>query len=254
MSRPITKDDVILNKKESIKQLNRLLESYISSPTHLKKANLISYWLKSYCEYLRREETFDSKRMIAYKRGDVIKADFGFNIGSEHGGLHYAVVLDVNNKHSSPVVTVLPLSSGTESSVYERDVYLGNELYTKVSSKHKLLYENAKQKLEQANQIIEALSQANATSVDELLLTLKAQQDELEQDVEQLKKYRFEINNMKQGSIAMMEQITTISKMRIYIPRKSSDILYGISFSPTAMDKINKQLQTLFIGNAEDEN
>ena len=191
--------------------------------------------------------------MIAYKRGDIIKADFGFNIGSEHGGLHYAVVLDVNNKHSSPVVTVLPLSSGTESSVYERDVYLGNELYTKVSSKHKLLYESAKQKLEQANKIIEALSQAKASSVDELLLSLQTQHDELEQDVEQLKKYRFEINNMKQGSIAMMEQITTISKMRIYIPRKSSDILYGISFSPAAMDKINKQLQTLFIGNVEDE-
>ena len=198
MSRPITKDEVILNKKEAIKQLNRLLESYIASPTHQKKANLISYWLKSYCEYLRREETFDPKRMIAYKRGDIIKADFGFNIGSEHGGLHYAVVLDVNNKHSSPVVTVLPLSSGTESSVYERDVYLGNELYTKVSSKHKLLYESAKQKLEQANKIIEALSQAKASSVDELLLSLQTQHDELEQDVEQLKKYRFEINNMKQ--------------------------------------------------------
>lgn len=250
MSKLLVKEDVIQHKKSAIKKLNHLLETYIASPSHLKKANLVSYWLESYSEYLQWEEDFDPTQIIAYKRGDVIKANFGFNIGSEHGGLHYAVVLDANNKQRSPVVTVLPLCSGTENSVYERDVYLGNELYTKVSSKHKLLLESATQKLNQSTQILDALCRTNTSSVEPLINTLQLQQDELKNDIALLHKYRIEISNMKEGSIAMMEQITTISKMRIYVPRKSSDILYGISFSAPAMEKINKQLQALFIGKA----
>ena len=62
-------------------------------------------------------------------------------------------------------------------------------------------------------------------------------------------KYGKEISHMKQGSIAMMEQITTVSKMRIYVPKKSTDILYGISFSAESMEKLTKQLINLYIRN-----
>lgn len=39
MSAPITKEDVIKNKKESIKCINKMLEGFINDPTekHLKK-------------------------------------------------------------------------------------------------------------------------------------------------------------------------------------------------------------------------
>ena len=39
MSKEFTKDDVIQNKKEAIKSLNRMLEGFINDPTgnHLKK-------------------------------------------------------------------------------------------------------------------------------------------------------------------------------------------------------------------------
>ena len=54
MSAPITKEDVIKNKKESIKCINKMLEGFINDPTekHLKKANLISYWLKDYVKMI----------------------------------------------------------------------------------------------------------------------------------------------------------------------------------------------------------
>lgn len=47
MSKELTKESVIQNKKESIKTLNKMLEFFINDPTgkHLKKANLISYWI-----------------------------------------------------------------------------------------------------------------------------------------------------------------------------------------------------------------
>ena len=46
-----------------------------------------------------------------YKRGEIVKVHLGFNVGSEEGGLHYAVVLDKNNAKSSPVITIIPLTS-----------------------------------------------------------------------------------------------------------------------------------------------
>ena len=52
---------------------------------------------------------------------------------------------------------------------------------------------------------------------------------------------------MKNGSVAKIEQITTVSKQRIYIPKNKKDLLYGISFSKEAMEKINGKIKELYI-------
>ncbi len=51
---------------------------------------------------------------------------------------------------------------------------------------------------------------------------------------------------MKKGSIAMVGQITTISKQRIYDPQKMGDILSGIRISNESLDKINEKMKQLF--------
>lgn len=261
MSKELTKDNVIRHKKQAIKQLNNLLEMYINNPDgkFLKKADLLSYWLENFSDYIKNETTFNPQGLISYKRGDVIKLNFGFNVGSEHGGMHYAIVLDNNNLHSSPVVTVIPLSSGTAYSTYRRDVFLGQELYIKLNAKHKLLLENTVNKINENDALAQALNytlhefQKTEPSSDKtehiklLISDLSKRVEEAQRDLELLKKYKKEISHMKQGSTALMEQITTISKMRIYVPKKSTDILYGISFSPEAMDKVSKQLLNLYL-------
>ena len=40
-----------------------------------------------------------------------------------------------------------------------------------------------------------------------------------------------EIKNMKKGSIALVNQITTISKIRIYDPKRNDDVLSKIRLS-----------------------
>lgn len=261
MSKSFTKEEVILHKKQAIKTINNLLEMYINSSDekHLKKANLISYWLENFSSYIKNENNFNPQELISYKRGDVVKLNFGFNVGSEHGGLHYAIVLDNNNLHSSPVITVVPLSSGTASTTYQRDVFLGQELYIKLNAKNKSLMESAKKKLTDNSKIFSALNdtyeEAKKTNlpsdqednIRKVILSVQEQVKEVEEDILLLEKYNKEISRMKQGSIAMMEQITTVSKMRIYIPRKSSDTLYGISFSAESMEKINAQLINLYL-------
>ena len=52
---------------------------------------------------------------------------------------------------------------------------------------------------------------------------------------------------MKKGSIALISQITTISKQRIYDPKTSTDILANLRVSNTTLDLIDEKIKELFI-------
>lgn len=58
-------------------------------------------------------------------------------------------------------------------------------------------------------------------------------------------KIKSELYKMKDGSIAKIEQITTISKQRIFDLKGSNDVLSGIQFTSAAMDKINERIKEL---------
>lgn len=280
MSKELTKDDVITNKKEAIKALNKLIESFINDSTgrHLKKANLLSYWLKDYVKMISYEEKFEPTKNIAYKRGNIVKLNFGFNIGCEYGGLHYGVVLDNKNDHSSPVITVIPLTSlKSDKEIHSNSVELGNEIYRLL----KIKYDTIQKTLaEEQNEIKEMISIANTmvnfvnTNLDELnsldagsneydkklksarsyldsshklqeIWEKKLEHNQIEQ--EYLTKIGEEISRMKKGSVALVNQITTISKIRIFDPRNIKGVLSGISLSAESMEKINQKIKELYI-------
>lgn len=279
MSELLDKEKVIKNKKAAIKKLNSLLERYINDPTgeHLKKANLISFWLKDYVRYIDFEEKFDPKRNIAYKRGNVIKVSFGFNVGNEYGGLHYAVVLDNNNHHSSPVVTVIPLTSIKEGkAVHNNNVELGNEIYRLLKLKYDTVSKALKEEEDEINELIDLFStlvhmagdsvekmeqcedesaqkeeydnaQKYLDSSDKIesILTERANNNDEEQ--KSLEKIGNEIAGMKEGSVALVSQITTISKMRIFDPKNAHGVLSGISLSEESMEKINQKIKELYV-------
>lgn len=259
MSKNITDDEIIKHKKNAIKQLNNMFEIFINSsnPKHKKKADLVAYWIENYTKYLLTEEKFNYKSIPRYKRGDVISLDFGFNVGSEHGGLHYAIVLDNDNKQSSPVVTVVPLSSVKEKCTYDRDIFLGNELHDKLNTKYSKLIEQVEEESYVSNTILEAwtktIGEGNNIQEDildnakKILGELQEHVNSLDRERKRLQVYGKEISKLKNGSVALMEQITTVSKMRIYKPKSNSDLLYGVKFSDGAMDKINERLKELYI-------
>ena len=260
MGREVTKDIAIQHKKHAIKKMNNVFEAFINNPDdkYLKKADLLAYWLETFSGYLLDEQKFDYSKIPSYKRGDVISVNLGFNVGSEQGGLHYAIVLDNDNQQSSPVITVVPLSSGEEDDTYERDVFLGNELYEKLKSKYDKLDATIKKDMQEALNIQKIIQQSlenlkeNPTENTEaelinLLATIEQKIDKLNIERKTLNIYNKELQKLKKGSIALMEQITTVSKMRIYKPKNEHDLFYGIKYSDGAMDKINEQLKTLFI-------
>ena len=257
-----------------------MLERFIndSSEDHLKKANLISYWIKDYVKMINFEEKFDPTRNIAYKRGNIVKLNFGFNIGAEYGGLHYGVVLDMKNDRNSPVVTVIPLTSLKEGAdIHKNSVDLGNDIYRMLKLKYDTISKTLKDEhneIEQTLSLTSDLFSSANQAINEILhfeeaspeyksklvqigdylasardvrISLAAKREHNLEQQEYLDKIGTEIQKMKEGSVALVNQITTISKIRIFDPRNLKGILSGISLSEENMEKINRKVQELYV-------
>lgn len=250
----ISMEDAIKRKKDGIKKLNGLLESYINSNDEdkYKKAFNIASWIRAYSNYLHFESCFVPAKNIAYKRGDVVKVNFGYNLGNELGGIHYAVVIDKENKHRSGMLTIVPLSS-RKNRVYERDIDLGNDLYKQLNNKLATLTQNASDELNDVHELMSLIKLAEDTDDSPQTEVLKirekiiGKQEALYEKITLLEKMRHEIEGMKTGSIAKIEQITSISKMRIIDPKQTGNVLHNISLSATSMKLINARLKHLYI-------
>ena len=77
---------------------------------------------------------------------------------------------------------------------------------------------------------------------------LKFQKDleDCARDLLLLKRMRNEINKAKLGSIALVGQITTISKIRIYDPKTNFDILSNVKLSNEKLDRIDQEIISNF--------
>lgn len=247
MSNKYDKAIVEQHKNNAVLQVKDLIEFYINSPEpkHLKKANLLSYWIEEFCSYVKNEESYSPLKQIRYSRGDVIKVNFGFNVGKEYGGLHYAIVLDKENKQSMHTVTVVPLTSGDEDDTHINDVYLGTELSTILKVKISKLKDSLRKQLTETKMILNALDQSIIYS--SVYKKIENNIETLERDIKRIAKEEKELNKMKCGSIALINQITTIDKSRIYTPRKSADLLYHVRFSTPKMEQINEAIKKQFI-------
>ena len=253
----IKKEDVIKNKNDAIKILNNYLDTCISNDNkHLKKANLISYWLKDYVKYIEAEETFSCENLKKYSRGDIIKVNLGFNIGNEEGGLHYCVVLDVINAKKYSTLTVVPLTSQkVNKPIPNSAILIGTEIYDSLSIKNNTLKEIANKKFIEYKNELNSISILPANTEDEKIVknvkldNINEKITLLNNDIELIDKIQKEILQMKNGSIALVNQITTISKQRIYNPKHDIDVLSGIRLSNASLDLIDEKIKKLFIKN-----
>lgn len=247
MDRNQRKNQLIQHKERALRKLNSYMISLIDSsdPKCNGKSDKLSYWLEDWTTFLDYESSFSPSSLKRYKRGEIIKVHLGFNIGSEEGGLHYAVVVEKDNSIHNPVITIVPLTSikptKDTSHLKNGEVLLGNELYTKLFSKFSSKLsstEEAYLDLEKEMKQHENSDPAFHSGTNNVNSRLKLICDQLDF----LKKMKAEISKMKCGSIALVNQITTISKIRIYNPKTTKDILSGITLSNDGLDKIDKEL------------
>ena len=225
------KEDIANHIDTAIRQIKKLMYSYFDNPETISKADKLSYWLEDYTRLLSFEDSFNPSYLKTYSRGDIIKVNLGYNIGNEEGGLHYCVVVDKHNAKNSGIITVIPLTSYKGKDIHYSSVFLGDEIYKNFKEKYDKLM------LELSNKI-------NSTDVEH------SSQEEIRSaldDLNFIKRMDSEMSKMKKGSIALVSQITTISKQKIYDPQKTSDVLSGLKLSNTSLDLINDKMKQLFI-------
>jgi len=278
---PHNKENLIQVKNKLISDLSIYLDELIAGDEHqYKEAAILYYSLTDRLNYFKLEPTFNPKYLPSYARGNLIKANFGYNVGSEFGGLHYCIVLHESNQQN-PIASVLPLTSN-KGRLYKSDINLGDEMYSLLMSKIKNTKIEIKKQSKQLSQTINrsndiadklfSLVKIEGFSIDENSFDLlgaafygspqlknllknvstitkdfKFQLNELQQTKKSLDQTSREISKMKEGSIGIINQIRPISKMRIYKPKSKNDALYNISISDDTLDTINEKLSQYYL-------
>lgn len=79
-------------------------------------------WLDKESDIFVNEIRNNKNYFLRYKRGQLIKVDFGVNVGSELSHTHFAIVLNSDDTIKNDNITVLPLTS---KKGYKR-VFLGD--------------------------------------------------------------------------------------------------------------------------------
>lgn len=244
MSREMTPMDLITHKNEAVEKLDTYITNLIASvdPAVRAKADKLSFWIKDYVKFLSFEPQFKANSYKRYKRGDVIKIHLGYNIGSEEGGLHYAVVLENNNSVHSPTITILPLTSAKPhldvNNLGKGRVNIGNEIFTSLCAKVSAQLKSALDEQAELSLLVKASSECGGRIEGKI----EERAEKLKHIIKQIYQEKREIQKMKVGSIALINQITTVSKIRIYDPKKSSGVLSGIRLSTITLDLINQAL------------
>ena len=221
------KNNAIIHKDNSLNRLDLSFLKHIELNEY-KKSDLLAYWINDFAEYHDEEGTFDISKSGMYSRGDVIKVNLGFNIGNELGDLHYCIVLNKYDNTRNGALNVIPLTSRKDGkNYYLSSVNLGKELYNVFKEK----IEKEKQKLQQILYELE--------KIDDVPINI---QNIIEKEQKYIKKMENEISKMKKDSIALINQITTISKQRIF----KDTVRRNVKISGESLDLIDKQIIKFF--------
>ena len=256
-----------------------------------KRSDKIAQWIENWVKYLKIEQVFNPRSIQALKRGSIVYADFGFNVGREYGGLHYAIVLNKIDARSNHLLHVLPLTSVISNLKYFQ-LPIGNEVFQLLSNKAlkkvrelSELYDRFSKKdgelrekvvmveslIEDNKKTLEILKNLSSSDIDDSsikqILTINKNIDfasdqaekirqeakenaillaELNEKLEYANKFILKTQNMNKDSIVLLNQVTTISKMRLRDPKNNNSILNGIVLSDDTMDKIDEALKNIF--------
>lgn len=95
-------------------------------PARTEKLQKLPFWLNYSAWQFKKEKSGQlPKKYYHFKRGAIIRVNFGVNPGSEFSFTHFAVVLDKNDTSAKRTLTVLPLTSSYRSDRFPlgRDVF-----------------------------------------------------------------------------------------------------------------------------------
>lgn len=158
------------------------------------------------------------------------------------GGLHYAIVLKDSNK-KNPNITVVPLTSLKPNKDIKElrptELYLAQELYFKIQGKYEALKISIPTEINYLRNMLSHSEKIDLNDIQQKIEELTKQSNLMIKAFNKLK-------TLKYGSIAVMNQIRTVSKMRIIDPTNKYDILYNLKLSTNNLNSIDKKMIELF--------
>lgn len=101
--------------ESEVSQIDKIDDScenykYAYETAHVKFKK-IGNWLEKQSSIFRNEADNKVYNKPNFKRGEIIKVDFGVNMGSELSNTHFAIVLNNDDNNSVDNITVIPLTS-----------------------------------------------------------------------------------------------------------------------------------------------
>lgn len=221
------KNNAILHKDNSLNRLDLSFLKHIELAQY-KQSELLAYWVHDFAVYHDEEKSFNVAKSGIYSRGDVIKVNLGFNIGNELGGLHYCIVLNKYDNTRNGTLNIIPLTSKKDNKKYDfSHVNLGKEIYT-------IFYKKIEKEKQKLQQILKELEK-----IEDIPINI---QNIIKKEQSYIEKMEKEISKMQKDSIALINQITTISKQRIF----KDTVRRNVKISPNSLDLIDEQIIKFF--------
>ncbi len=202
MEETITKKEIKEDKLEiAFKNFKKIKNS--KNPKFEKLDN----WLETESKvYLGESRITKQKNYFKYKRGTIVKVNFGVNPGSELCHTHFAIVINNDDNTLKETVTVVPLTS--------KPGYGRLPLNNLIKS---AIIDNIKKKL---NQDISIYEEDNAKAI------------------ELINEYRKYTN----FSYAVISQIATVSKSRMIISNNKFDIINKVRCPDKILEEIDNAI------------
>ena len=270
-----------LNENNLLDKISRAYEIF-KNQNHKQYLNLLK-WISRLVNHAIAESRYKGKavKYWAFPRGSVVKVDFGYNVGYEIGGVHYAIVLTSKDSTKSGLLTVVPLVSKKQGKrIQPQEIDLGTEFYDTIEHKveatlrsiniyglHRSNIETELERFKATHQDKEFVFDEESTRMYPTLYTMlvpdisypfKATHKYLSKRYEEQGDfYKYSVNSyialqeeiqfMKSGTVAKIDQITTICKTRIINPTKKIHALNKIKLSDATLDVITKKVNELFL-------
>ena len=257
MSKKLTIDELKALVGEALTHIIDLFNHLVKgkSAKNRKRASLLSYWIKDYIQYIRDEDSFDPKTLIRYKRGSILQVEFGYRIGKELGGRHFAVVLDNQNGVGSGLITVVPLTSLKSTYKPNRYTFVPHRgVYDLVCKK---LTKEIKELQELQKKNDELITQSAADFADQkisiqeyraCIAAAKKENHRFKMSIDTLTRQLKLTEKLKPGTVIDVGQVVTVSKMRISNPKMKKDTLYGVRLERQDLDMLDAKIKELYIG------
>lgn len=235
------------------------------------KYKYLPQWLRFKSENFKNDvDNKSRKKYFHLKRGTLVYARLGVNLGTEFSGNHFCIVLDKKDNQYKETVTVIPLSSKDKKQYLKlkdnvvehakESIKQDLERFSKEIKENTEKVRKGSAQLKKYREILERISSSqkiNDTDIEELTsidTDLRKEHEESKEKMEILRRKHEQLGKLidryaklnGKTTYAHINSITTVSKRRL-LRINELDPTGRVRFSDDSMRDIDKEISRRFL-------